>query len=316
MADRPIVGTSFRRCTSRVMGSEAQVVLPDTAGVEIAEESLLRLDWLDCHLNPYNSESEVARINEEAAGGWCTIPAWMAALLVELKRLSEWTEGAFDCTCGRLLRMWNMLHDGATAHHVVRQPTHADLDRAAALSGWRHVELDVVGGAVRFHSPGVELNLSAAAKGYAADWACRYLKAGGVPAAIVSLGSSSIAAFGLPAGEAGWRVGLPPNIAPADSIALCDEAMSVSGSAEQWLSVNGRRRSHIIDPANGRPARYGVTAIAICNSALTAEAMSTAAAVRGDAFAARLAASLPDSRLALQQRPGTRARWYGNWRPT
>ena len=308
----PSAGARLRRCTAHVMGSVAQVLVPEGAGAEAADECLERLGWLDCHLNHYSPESEISRINAEAPVGWCEIPEWLTALLWELQRLSEWTEGAFDCSCGRLLRMWNMLQDGATIHAAPKPPAQADLDRAAALAGWRHVELDTERSAVRFHSQGVEINLSAAAKGYAADWACEHLKSRGVAAAIVSLGSSSIAAFGVPQGDSGWSVGLPPNMTAGDSLRLRDEVLSISGSGEQWLRIGDRRLSHMIDPANGRPGRFGVTAAAVCGSALTAEAMSTAAAVRGARLAARLAASIPGSRIALQQRPSVNARWYAS----
>ncbi|WP_048771103.1 FAD:protein FMN transferase [Cellulomonas flavigena] len=142
--------------------------------------------------------------------------------------------------------------------------------------------------------PSPRLDLGGIAKGYTAD-ACRDLAAElGASGVLVSVGSSSIAAYGTRADSSPWRVGMrDPNGGeasvggvvelPADGMA----SLSTSGDnlgplgagrAQMPPGAPSRARDHhIIDPRTGEPARSGVRQVSVVASCgVLAEALSTA----------------------------------------
>jgi thiamine biosynthesis lipoprotein len=107
----------------------------------------------------------------------------------------------------------------------------------------------------------------------------------GVTSAMISAGTSSMAAIGAPPTEPrGWRVTIEHPQAPgkiAAELFLNDDAFSTSGSQEKFFEVDGKTYSHIIDPRSGMPAQ-GVAQVSLRrDSALEAEAWTTALFVNG-----------------------------------
>ncbi|GAH80068.1 unnamed protein product, partial [marine sediment metagenome] len=119
----------------------------------------------------HDPDSDLSRMNAEASGGTATVSDEMMALLEEALGYCEATGGAFDITIGPVVRAWGF-------HRLDGRMMGAE-DVAALMPtvGWDKLRLDPAAGTVSFDVPGMEVDLGAIAKGYAADRAAEAMVA-------------------------------------------------------------------------------------------------------------------------------------------
>jgi thiamine biosynthesis lipoprotein len=247
-----------------------------------AYDALDRVDWLEQQLSHYLPDSEICRLNARAYEETVAVTPNLFALLLRLRQLSAETDGAFDCTAGKLVRQWGFFRRGQ-AHGEAAEPPDAEmLATIVAQIGWRHVELDEKARTVRFRTPQVELHLGAVGKGYIVQCAADYLRTEGVACALLHSGHSSIVAIGAPPESDGWTIGLPGVRA---SLTLRDAALSTSGGAEQSVTIQGTRYSHLFDPRTGCPVNGPVAVSVLSPDAADGDALSTACCVQGTEWA-------------------------------
>lgn len=241
-------------------------------------DALDEVDRLDRLLSHYKAESELSRVNREAWPGPVRIDQELFDLLETSLDYSRASGGAFDMTVGPLMRAWGFFRgDG-------RYPRDAERREALARIGYRKVRLDRVARTISFTQRGVELDLGGIGKGYVVDRAGAVLRQAGVEAALISAGGSSILAIGHPPGQPAWTVSLQDpydSERPALSIQLRDEALSVSGSAEKFFELNGRRYSHIMDPRTGHPVESVLSVAVVSRNGVQGDALDNAFFVLG-----------------------------------
>ena len=111
------------------------------------------------------------------------------------------SQGLFDPTVGPLVRAWGFLPSPARPENRA-----GAVATARTVVGWEKVRLDAVQHTVQFAAPGMEIDLGGIAKGYATRKGAQVLRGHGIQSGLVSLGSSSMTAIGVPPGTTGWRV--------------------------------------------------------------------------------------------------------------
>lgn len=249
---------------------------------EVALEALDLVDRLEDQMTVYRDHSALCQINRTAARQAVAVEPQLFDLLQRSVQLYEQTEGAFDITAGPLSKVWGFFRREG------KVPPDDDLQAALALVGSEHLELDRPQTTIRFRRAGVELNLGGIGKGYALDRAAALLGGEGVRNFLFHGGRSSVLARGsrIPDDPENnpWRVGIGHPQRPARRLgllALCDKAMSTSGTATQSFHHQGRRYGHILDPRTGRPAAGVLSVTVLCDDAATADALSTAFYVLG-----------------------------------
>jgi thiamine biosynthesis lipoprotein len=231
----------------------------------IVESAFDEVDRIDRLMSHYKPDSPLSRLNRDAGGGSVTVEAELFAFVERSLRYSRESDGAFDITVGPLMKTWGFFRGEG------RLPSDAELSEVKRRIGYRHVVLDAAAKTIRFDRPGMELDLGGIAKGYAVDRAVALLRAGGVAAALVSAGGSTVYGLGAPPGRRAWDVSVQD---PVDSrktaltVRLRNRALSVSGSSEKWFEVDGVRYSHIMDPRTARPVQ-GVLGVAVVTSSGT-----------------------------------------------
>src|SRR5262249_14012750 len=193
----------------------------------------------------------------------------------EVSRLSD---GAFDVTVGPVVRLWRR------ARKTRQMPAAEELAKARALVGYQNVKLNEKERTVELAKSGMQLDLGGIAKGYAADAALAVLKEHGIRSALVAAGGD-IAMSAPPPSAEGWRIGIAPledtNRPPSRYLLLHDAAVSTSGDAEQYVEIDGKRYSHIVDPKTGigLVGRMSVTVVA--PHGITADPMTKVVSVLG-----------------------------------
>ncbi|AGA27013.1 FAD:protein FMN transferase [Singulisphaera acidiphila] len=263
------------------MGTSFNLVLyteDEPTARSASQAAFARIAALDAILSDYQPESELMRLCRQAGGPPVPVSEPLFEVLARSKAIYEQSHGAFDVTVAPVVRLWRR------ARRDRKMP---DLDRLAealALVGSDKMLLDPVAKTVQLTKPSIKLDLGGLAKGYAADEALRALKAKGVTRALVA-GAGDIVVGDPPPGRDGWTIGVaalnPGKDAPRCYLSLSRAAVSTAGDAEQFVEIDGKRYSHIVDPRTGLGVvnRSNVTVFA--RDGLTADSLDTAIYVLG-----------------------------------
>jgi len=261
----------------------------------IVESSLEEAKRLEEMLSNYRPESEWSRMNRSAVSGPVQVSKELFDLLAACLRYSESSEGAFDISVGPLMKAWGFFKGSG------RFPHRAEIKGVMARVGYRHIELDSSARTVRFRRPGMELDPGGIGKGYAVDRMADILRKGGITSGLITAGSSSIYAIGVPPTEPrGWHVAIrhPKDASrTVQDIYLKDESMGTSGNYEKFFRAKGRLYSHIMDPRTGYPAQGMLSVSVIAPKAIDSEAWTKPYYINGRRWAS--AHQLEGSRVYL-----------------
>lgn len=291
------------------MGTTVEVVLHASGSREAsnaAGAAFARVAELDARLSDYRADSELSRLTQQPAGQPVAVSADLFRVLSAAQSMAGRTGGAFDITVGPLSRLWRR------ARRQIAYPSAADLERARAISGHHLLRLNPARHTVTLARRGMRLDPGGIAKGYAADEALRVLRRLGASRALVAVGGD-LALGAPPPGADGWRVvlaGLDPGApAPGSPILTSGVGVSTSGDAQQWVEIEGRRYSHIVDPRTGVgiEGHSSVSVIAPC--AMTSDMLATAASVLGPGKGLALVENTPGASALMGLRTPTGDRW-------
>lgn len=200
-----------------------------------------------------------------------------SALLSTALEVSKKTEGAFDVTVAPLVELWEASEKADTL------PSDALLSQALSHTGYETLSLE--GHTLIKTRPEIQIDLGGIGKGAAISLLKAHLLSLDLDGGLITFGSN-VAVFGnKPSGEP-FRIALrDPHDAQASvgTILLPDGmVLSVSGDYERYVTINGQRYHHILDPATGYPAESGLTSVAVITSdGALADALSTAFFVMG-----------------------------------
>lgn len=263
--------------TQAIMGTRvrAEIWHTDPAAAAAALAAVMaEMHRIDAAFSPYKEDSELSRVNRQAARGWTTVSGELFELLTRSRRMSELTGGAFDVTYASVGRYYD--------YRAGRRPDDEHIRQALEAIDYRYVELDPDGRRVRYAHPEVYVDLGGIAKGYAVDRAIALLREAGVGQASVSAGGDSYI-LGDRRGEP-WTVGIrdPRNEEGMVAVLpLLDTAVSTSGDYERFFEQDGVRYHHILDPATGRSARGSWSVTILGPDTTFTDALSTSVFVLG-----------------------------------
>jgi thiamine biosynthesis lipoprotein len=284
------------------MGTQFRLVLytPDEPSANAASRAAFdRIAQLDAMLSDYQPDSELMQLCAKAGGPPVPVSEELYFVLSRAIDTAKRSDGAFDPTVGPIIRLWRH----ARRQHKLPDP--ARIAEARKLVGYENVRVNAEDRTVELLKARMQLDLGGIAKGYAADEAMAVLKKHGVTRALVAA-SGDIVVSDPPPGESGWTIGIaPPEGAtkpPRDFLLLRNTAVSTSGDTEQFVEIDGRRYSHIVDPATGLGLtnRLQVTVVAATGTA--SDSLATAVCVLGVDRGLKLIESL-DATSALIARP-------------
>ncbi len=254
-----------------------------------------RLEQIEQRLSTWRDDSEISRFNRYDGREWFAVSDDTAAVVAEALAVSELTDGAFDVTLAPLVRLWGF---GPGKTLLMREPSQEQIERVRQSIGYKHLRVRSEPPALRKTRPGLTVDLSALAMGYAIDELAKLLDAAGIGNYLIELGGAMKAgSTGQPARA--WHVGIAtPLSLDANRVSrrldLIGSALSTSGDYRNCIELDGRRYSHILDPRTGRPAEHDTASVSVIDpSAMRADAMDTALMVLG-----------PDAGFKLARRMG------------
>lgn len=254
---------------------------------ESAEKEVERLVNM---MSDYDPDSELSKINLLAGSGQWSSPS--PELWEVLEASDKWhrlSNGTFDASLGALTRMWRK------ARRQKKIPSEEDVHQALQHCGWKHVELDREQKRIRLSMPGMYLDLGAIAKGYIVDRAYQILLKEGLKSCMVNAGGN-LRCGDAPPDRPGWRIeitSLQEGEPPLRRIYLKNAAISTSGDLWQFMLIDGKRRSHILDAKTGWGLEGPVSVSVIAPNAQDADAASTSMCALGRIQGAEVLAQLP-----------------------
>ncbi|MEQ8786613.1 MAG: FAD:protein FMN transferase [Pirellulaceae bacterium] len=263
------------------MGVDFTIVLyaPDQEAANRAFRAAFeRIEQLNKVMSDYDPQSELSRLSD-ASPTKRPIPISddLLRVLHQANAWSEKTDGAFDVTVGPLVRLWRR------ARRRGELPSRDRLDDALASVGYRHLRLDAQQKTAEMLRSDMLLDLGGIAKGYAVDEALETLRGLGLRRALVN-GSGDLAAGDPPPDKSAWSVGVAPLDAggkPSLLLRLANQAVATSGDAFQYVEIDGRRYSHIVDPRTGLGLSDHSSVTIVAPNCMTADALASSVSVLG-----------------------------------
>jgi thiamine biosynthesis lipoprotein len=250
-----------------------------------------RIAALNSILSDYDPESELSRLSLSAGKNPAQASADLFEVLSRSRAIYERSDGAFDVTIAPVGRLWRR----ARRDHKLPDPS--KLAEARKLVGSDRMVLDPTARTVWLKSSGMKLDVGGIAKGYAAQAALEVLNRAGVNRALVG-GAGDIVVGDAPPGKQGWTIAIAPleqgrpGAAPR-ALLLANAAVSTAGDAERFVIIDGRRYSHIINPATGQAVEDRASVTVVAPDGGTADALETTVYILGPERGLKLVEETP-----------------------
>ena len=276
-------GLVRRALSGPAMGSRwsAVVHVPADFDTEVLRSDLAAaVEAVEAEMSTWRPTSDVERLNRAPIGEWVPIPAGLLTVLEAGLAIGRLSEGAFDIGVGDLVRAWGF--GGGS-----RTPDAA----AIAVTGGRPsfeppkaLDLDPVDRRARRLAP-LTLDLAGIAKGHGVDRMAEVASAHGIASFLVGIDGELRAQGRKPDGGA-WAIGQERPDREARALAgvieLTDAAVATSGDYRHVHEVDGRSRSHTMDPRTGAPLVGDLAQVTVvAESCMVADAWATALMVAG-----------------------------------
>jgi FAD:protein FMN transferase len=270
--------------SGRTMGPipyNIRAVLPQGVDSEDVRQKIVdSLQQVNDQMSTY-VDSELRRFNRSReVDTWIEVSPATVEVVAYALELAQKSNGAFDPTVGPVVNLWGFGPD----KRPPAVPSDDAIRQAFQKVGYHKVAFRNEPPALRKSHPGTELDLSALAKGYAVDIIARMLIESGCKACMVEIGGE-VAAFGRKPGGQKWRIGIeqPDNLGGMRAVVpLEDSALATSGDYRNYYERDGRRYSHTIDPATGRPVKHQMATVSIlASTCMEADALATTLMVMG-----------------------------------
>ncbi|MGM3224204.1 FAD:protein FMN transferase ApbE [Dickeya zeae] len=264
--------------------------LPESSQ-QLQQEVDALLEQANNEISTYRSDSVLSRFNRYVGTDPQPISNGMADIILAAQRIGRATGGAMDITVGPLVNLWGF----GPQKQPTRVPSQQQIDEARHKVGLNHLRLisNNQGEWLQKDLPDMYVDLSTLGEGYGAELLAQLMTRKGITNYLVSVGGA-ISSRGVNGQGQPWRVAIQK---PTDkenaiqaAVDLQGYGISTSGSYRNYFEQDGKRYSHIIDPATGRPITHQlVSATVIARTALEADGWDTGLMVLGTEKALKLA---------------------------
>jgi thiamine biosynthesis lipoprotein len=288
-----------------IMGTFAHVVaVAKDSGTakKCVRAALEEIHNVDNLMSDYKKDSEISRVNSQAYEKAVKVSEPTYEVLQRSVEFSKMTGGAFDITVGPLVALFREAKESKVA------PSEQQIAQARSKVGYEKLKLDSENKTVQFSENGMLLDLGGIAKGYAIDKAIEAAQSCGAIGVMVDIGGD-VRCFGLPPkGKDYWLIGLQNPNSAVEGIGggvlrlvlkITNQAVATSGDYQQFVIIEGKRYSHIMDRRTGTSAEGLSSVTIITDNATDADALATAVSVMGAEKGLALIEKLPNTEAIL-----------------
>lgn len=242
--------------------------------IDLAIDEITRIEKL---ISSWDPASQTSEINRNAGIKPVKVDEELFNLISRAIEISKLTEGAFDISFASMDKIWKF--DGS----MTEMPSKEAINQSVAKVGYENIILDPENLTVFLKLEGMKIGFGGIGKGYAADKAKKLLMQKGVIAGIINASGDMNTWGKQPDGEF-WKVAITNPMDKNKAFALLplkDNAVVTSGNYEKYVTFNGIRYTHIIDPRTGYPATGIISATVFAPKAEIADALATSIFVMG-----------------------------------
>ncbi|MBI9087975.1 MAG: FAD:protein FMN transferase [Desulfobacterium sp.] len=270
-----------------------------------------RLAMVNKSMSIFSPTSEISLFNRSKKNALFPISPDFAWVIGQANQLHGLTGGAWDGTLKPLVDFWGFGTKGA----ITQLPAPDQIDGLLAQTGFN--KIDILENALQKKVASVTLDLGSIAKGFGVDAVARLIEETGVSRFIVEIGGE-VYARGTKPGNLPWTVGISrPEKGTAvgslhRSIQLKDMALATSGDYRNFVTIDNKSYSHIIDPTTGYPVDTGVvSASVIATNCTFADGLATALMVMPPEKGVRLVNQLDtvECLIVVRKKDGTFMDW-------
>ena len=242
--------------------------------IQIAIDEIKRIEKI---ISSWDSNSETSKINRNAGIKPVKVSKELYQLIERSLVISKLTDGAFDISYASMDNIWKF--DGT----MKQMPTKDEIAKSVEKVGYENIVLNKEQQTVYLNKKGMKIGFGGIGKGYAADKAKKLLISKGVKSGIINA-SGDMNTWGKQPNGKDWYIAItnPMNKEKAFALLpLTNGAVVTSGNYEKFVTFNGIRYSHIINPKTGMPSTGIISASVFAASAELADALATAIFVMG-----------------------------------
>jgi thiamine biosynthesis lipoprotein len=221
--------------------------------------------------------TQISKVNQQAGIAPVKVDLEVFELVDRAIRISKLTDGAFDISYASMDKIWKF--DGSMK--VMPSPEH--IKKSVEKVGYKQIILNTNDTSIFLEKEGMKLGLGGIGQGYIADKIKSLLQQKGCTSGLVNV-SGDINTWGKQPNGLDWSVGIVNPMNKNKIFAtfpLNDSAVETSGSYEKYVTFNGKRYSHIIDPRTGYPATGIVSVSVFAKQTELADALATGIFVLG-----------------------------------
>ncbi|WP_231562587.1 FAD:protein FMN transferase [Muricauda sp. MAR_2010_75] len=266
--------------TLKLMGTrfEITVVAPnEEIGYLDIDEAVSEIERIEKMISSWDEASETSKINKNAGIQPVKVSPELFSLIERAIKISEITDGAFDITYASMDNIWKF--DGS----MDRTPSEKEIQKSIAKIGYKKIILNPDEQTVFLSEPGMRIGFGAIGKGYAADKAKELLTSKQVKGGIINA-SGDLTTWGTKVTGEKWLVGIA-NPLSKDKVfswlPVVESSVATSGNYEKYITLNGKKYSHIIDPRTGYPTT-GINSVSVfAKHAELCDALATAVFIMG-----------------------------------
>ncbi|WP_348813598.1 FAD:protein FMN transferase [Flavobacterium maritimum] len=283
----------LRKRTSLLMGGrfDITIVAKDSLSAEKNIDSVIaEITRIENLISDWKSDSQVSEVNQNAGIRPVKVDREVFELTQRAIRFSEVTNGSFDISFAAMDKIWKF--DGS----MTAMPSAEAIKKSVEKVGYQNIILDSVQSTIFLKLKGMKIGFGALGEGYATDKCRDMMLAKGIKAGIIN-GSGDMSTWGKQPNGKKWNIGITNPFHPEKLLAVVpleQEAVTTSGSYEKFVVFDGKRYSHIINPATGYPAT-GLSSVTVFGpNAETANGLSTSLMVLGKTAGLDLLNKYPD----------------------
>lgn len=266
--------------TASLLGSpfDITVVAKDSIqGNEFTNEAIAEVTRIENLISDWIPTTQISRVNNNAGIQPIKVDAEVYDLVERALKISKLTNGAFDISYASMDRIWKF--DGS----MKKMPSKEEIKKSVEKVGYQNVILNPKDTTIFLKNKGMKIGLGGIGQGYIADKIKELLKSKGCESGLVNV-SGDISTWGKQIDGNPWTIAI---INPMNknkvfaTFPLEDTAVETSGSYEKYVTFNGKRYSHIIDPRTGYPASGIVSISVFAKQTEMADALATGIFVMG-----------------------------------
>jgi len=266
-------------------------IICDSVGPDLDTEIETIFKSIDQSMSLWDSTSVISRFNRSTGG--MQVDAHFAEVFKLSKRIHAETEGAFNPAIYPIVQIWgfgptrfaddSISKKSVLADSMLRFTRFEDF----TLSANSKDSTGKTGHFVSKKYPQNALDFNGIAQGYTVDVICEFLDSKGIQNYMVEVGGEVRAKGKNRRGE-NWQIGIDKPTTEGETriiqaiVSLENKSLATSGNYRKFYEKEGKRLSHTINPANGKPAENMLLSTSVfAPTAAEADAYATAFMVMG-----------------------------------